>query len=80
MSFEQKHLIYLHIFLIFFGQHGIFLPLDLLVVAFSLEFLNILLAVPLLCLALLLKDLYSFIKSLYSCPFHLDFLKAEAQY
>lgn len=59
---------------------GAFLPLDLLVIAFSPEFLDIFLAVPLLCLTLLLKYLYRFIKSLNSRPFHLDFLEAEAHY
>lgn len=58
---------------------GSFSPLDLLVVAFSPEFLDVLLAVPLLCLALLLKYLYGFVKRFYRRPFHLDFLQAEAQ-
>lgn len=59
---------------------GVFLPLDLLVVAFSPELLDVLLAVPLLCLALLLKYLYGFIKRLDGRPLHLDFLEAEARY
>lgn len=54
-------------------------PLDLLFVSFSPEFLNILLAVALLCLALLLEDLDGFIKRLDGGPLHLDFLEKKAR-
>ena len=53
------------------------LPLDLLVVALSPELLDVLLTVPLLRLALLLKYLYRLVESLNGRPFHLDFLEAD---
>lgn len=54
------------------------IPLDFLLVAFSSKLLDILLAVPLLRLTLLFKYFDGLIKRLYSCPFHLDFLQADA--
>ena len=54
-------------------------PLDLLVVALAAEALDVVLAVALLCVALLLEDLDGLVEGFDGCSLHLDLLRGEEE-